>query len=371
MTFLKHTLHCVGAGLVLAATGPVLAQTQGDNFPSARELRAFLSERLPVFLRDDNTKLVGQLLAVPIAAPLRSTFDPNKAIKAFFGDGSVVLSTDCRKTGTPVNERDPGDCTASIGEEAGAGAFTKLSYSKNRGFGNIRFLKRPPVPTVLPDPDKLPSPALSDPAAYEGARKLLVETFGLPDSELPSPPAGAKGLPVRSLIVQGGGETTSRPIVIQKTVFLQRGFALGSPIPVGNFALTHVPGPGKATVSFDADGVANVAVQGWQELQLDPTIVESDAKSGSALLDEIAEDLFADGLRNANDIKFGILISSDQRNHIGYLLPAVQVAVLPAPKSLDAKGQEALAFKATGGIVKEYSLVNRKELTPANRPKGE
>lgn len=370
MKSLQHTLHWLGAGLVLVAAGSVHAQTQGGEFASSRELRAFLSERMPAFLKDDNKALVAQLLKVPLAPPLRSTFDPNKAIKQLLGDGSVITSTDCKRTGTPVAERDPGDCTAAIGDEGGAGAFSRLSYSKSLGFGNIKFIKRPPVPTQLPDPAKLPSPKLSDGEAYDGARKFLADIFGLPDSEIPKPPGSAKGLPVRNLNVQGGGEAKSLPITIQKTVFLQRGFPLANPIPIGNFVLTHVPGPGKATVSFDADGIAGASVQGWHELRLDPAMDEGDAKSGGALLDEIADDLFADGVRSAADIKFGILISSEQRNQIALLLPAVQVQVLQAPKTLDEKGQEALAFKATGGVVKEYALVQRKPESAAGRPEG-
>jgi hypothetical protein len=361
----------LGAALMSAGTVPAFAQ--GAQFQSPREIAAYLSERLPPFLKDDATRkrMVGDMLKVQLAPPLRSTFDPAKAIKLLLGDGSVLLSTDCRRTGTPVGERDAGDCTASIGDEAGAGAFSRLSYSKNLGFGNIKLIRRPAVPTQLPDPEKLPSPRISDATAYEEARKLL-EELGLPQSELPDVPAGAKGgLPVRNLNVQGGGQQAYAPITLQKVVFLQRGFPLQTPIPAGPpGTLTHVPGPGRAVVMFGAEGLAGLAVHEWHELRLDPTITEGDTKTSQALVDEIAEDLFNEGVRSAVDVKFRPLIASEQRNQIGLLLPAVEVVVVPVPRDLDERSQNALAQRTTGGLIREYSLVERKEVTSTGRPGG-
>ncbi|MEO8037806.1 MAG: hypothetical protein ABI794_03500 [Betaproteobacteria bacterium] len=375
MKLIKHTLRALAGGLVLAGAGTAFAQTQPDQFPSPRELRAFLAEHMPKFLSDDatRTRLVAEMLKVPIAPPLSTTFDPNKAIKQLFGDGSVTQSTDCRKVNTPAGERDPGDCTASVGDENGAGAFARLSYSKTRGFGNIKFVKRPPVPTALPDPLKLSPPKLTDAEAYDAARKFLGDTLGLPLAELPTGPAGRR-LPVRNLDVQGGGEQATAPITIQKVVFLQRGFPLSSPIAEGQGTLTHVPGPGKAMVMYDADGLAGAAVQGWVDLRLDPTLGPEDTKSSTALLDEISEDLFNEGVRAAADIKFGILISIDQRNQFALLLPAVQVAVMPTGDrpggKIDEKTQNALAGKATAGVIREYALVNLKPESNAFRPEG-
>jgi len=378
MNALKHALPATAVGLFLAAAGSVHAV----NFQSARELSAFMKERMPPFLQNDEQRkrLVGQMLRVPIARPLAQTFDPNKAIKELFGDGSVIPSTDCRRTGTPVGERDPGDCTASIGDENGRGAFSRLSYSKSLGFGNIKFVKRSPVPTQPPATTDLPSPKLTDAEAFDTALKFLGGVLGMPTgrkygapediSEIPLPPAGGK-LPVRNMNIQGGGDGRTNPITIQKVVFVKRGFPLASPIPVGNFQLTYVPGPGSAIVMFDSNGISGLAVEDWQDLRLDPTMSEEDTKSADALIEEIAEDLFNDGVRSAEDLKFNVLISSEQRNQIGLLLPAVQVSVVPARKNLDEKGQEGLAFQATGGLVKEYSLVNRKEGSNAGRPRPE
>jgi hypothetical protein len=372
MTTIKHILPLIGAGLALAGAGAPLAQ--GAEFKSAREIANFLGERMPPFLKDDalRKQLVGDMLSVK---PTRLAFDPNTAIKLLMGDGSVLPSTDCRRTGTPVGERDPGDCTASIGDEAGAGAFSRLSYSKSIGFGNIKFVKRPAVPTELPDPEKLPSPKLSDAEAYDAARKLLAE-LGLPRSELPDVPGNATGgLPVRNLIVQGGGEKPSAPIIVQKVVFQQRGFELGNKYSGGQGLpdLTHAPAPGKAMVMFDASGIAGVAVQGWADLRLEPGMTAEDSKSGEALMDEISEDLFNEGVRSAEDMKVGILIGMDQRNQIGLLLPAVQVAVVPGGvlRNPSAAEQERLAGRTTGGLIKEYALVNRKQDSSAGRPRGD
>lgn len=360
------------AALLVTGIGSALAQTQSPEFQSPREVFNFLSERMPAFLKDDalRRQLVGSMLKVPLAPPLRSTFDPNKATKTLLGDGSVLLSTDCRRTGTPVGERDPGDCTASIGDENGAGAFTRFSYSKSLGFGNLKFIKRPAVPTQIPDFTKLPQPKLTDNEAYDNARKLVAELLGLPASELLGLPPGAKTPPVRSLNIQAGGEKPISPIILQKIVFLQRGFEITTPGGTGQ-TTTQIQAPGKVAVAFDADGLAGFAVQNWQELRVDPDMSADDTKSGQQLLEEMAEDLFNDGVRSAADVKFGPVISSDQRNQIGLLLPAVQVFVHPTIGRLDEKAQNALAGKATAGLVKEYALVNRKEDSPTGRPRGE
>lgn len=378
MNMFKHALPAAAAGLVLAAAGPVRAV----DFQSPREIAAFMKERMPAYLQDDATRkrLVGEMLKVPIATPLTQTFDPDRAIKALFGDGSVIPSPDCRRTGTPVGERDPGDCTASIGDENGRGAFSKLSYSKSRGFGNIEFLKRSPVPTQPPATTDLPSPKLSDGQYFDDALKFLGSVIGLPAgrkygspqdiSEIPLPPAGAR-LPVRNLNVQGGGDEKTNPITIQKVVFVKRGFPLATPIPIGNFQLTHLPGPGAAMVMFDANGISGLSVHDWQDLRIDPTMSPEDTKSSDALMEEIAEDLFNDGVRSASDLKFQALISSEQRNQIGLLLPAVQVAVIPslALKDPTEDEQAKLAGQTTGGLIKEYALVNRQEASNAGRPR--
>lgn len=360
------------AAFLAASVAPAFAQSQFQEFQSPREVLNFLNERMPAFLKDDalRRQLVGDMLKVPLAPPLRTTFDPNKAIRGLLGDGTVLLSTDCRRTGTPVGERDPGDCTASIGDENGAGAFTRFSYSKSLGFGNLKFIKRPPVPSQIPDFTQLPSPKLTDDEAYGNARKLVTELLGLPASELLGLPAGAKGPPVRSLNIQAGGEKPISPITIQKVVFLQRGFEIPTPGGTGQ-TTTQIPAPGKATVAFDADGVAGLAVQNWQELRVDPGMSPEDTKSGQQLMEEIAEDLFNDGVRSAADVKFGPILSSDQRNQIGLLLPAVQVFLHPTIGKLDEKAQNALQGRATAGLVKEYALVNRKEDSPTGRPRGE
>jgi hypothetical protein len=160
-------------------------------------------------------------------------------------------------------------------------------------------------------------------------------------------------------------------VTVQKVVILKRGFPLATPIPIGNFQLTHLPGPGTAMVMFDANGVSGVSVQNWHDLRIDPTMTEEDTKSGDALMEEIAEDLFNDGVRSASDMKFHAIIASEQRNQIGLLLPAVQVAVLPGLVLKDPTEDEQakLALQTTAALLKEYSLVERKPDSNAGRPR--
>ncbi len=123
--------------------------------------------------------------------------------------------------------------------------------------------------------------------------------------------------------------------------------------------LTHVPLPGKAIVAVDDTGVAGAIVDGWQELRVDPKMSADQAKSGDDLIDEIAEDLFNDGIRSVNRLNFHVAIASDWRGSFGLLLPAVQVDVSPVAHDLSEDQQKQLQGQATAGIVKEYSLVDR------------
>jgi len=357
-TLIKHrSFAAFAAGLALLAAWPTLVQAR--EIKSLEEMKAAVRASLPAFLNQPS-EVVGQLLNVPLAAPLSKSFDQAKAMGAVFGDGSASVSTDCRRRATAAGEADQGDCLASNGRDAGKGAYIQLSFSKNMGNGNIKFLKRPPVDDSM-TPEKLPTAKLSDAAALDQARGFLGGAFGLALEEVPMPPAGAKGSLVRSLAIAGpdatGGQIRSN--VVQKLVTLQRGFPLQKPYvdPITGQVLSHVRGPGMATVAVDDSGVVGAAVSGWQELRRDPRMTANNAKSVNALIDEIAEDLFNNGVRQFELLNFQIQVGADWRGSYGLLLPAVQVALTTFPNDLTEDQQAQLAFKSTANLIREYSLV--------------
>jgi hypothetical protein len=153
----------------------------------------------------------------------------------------------------------------------------------------------------------------------------------------------------------------TQPVIVQKIVSLQRGFPLAKPYvnPVNGMTLTHVPGPGSVMVAVDDSGIVGANVDGWQELRKDPNMSPRDAKPAGALIDEIAEDLFNNGVREFEAIHFQILVDADWRGAFGTLLPAVQIALTPVPNDLDEDQQALLAFRSTAGMIRTYSLVER------------
>lgn len=329
---------------------------------SVEEMMAQVRQNLPDFLKDP-ADVVNQMLNVELATPLSKSFNPNAAIKAVFGDGSVNVATDCRRRATPVGDPDQGDCTVQSGNMAGKGQFLLLQYSKNMGNGNIKHLKRPPVDDSMTT-DKLPRARMTDAEAMEAARKFLAEAFGLGMEEVPLPPAGAKSSMVRNLAMVGTDDrgALAQPIVTQKHVFWQRGWKLGKAYGgPDSMELTHVPGPGMAMVAMDDSGIVGARVMEWQELRKDPKMTADLAKSTDELIEEIAEDLFGNGVRNFDRLNFGLHIASDWRGTFGLLLPAVQVSVNAVPADLSEDDQAKYAGKTTAGLIRNYPLVHRLE----------
>jgi hypothetical protein len=357
---------CAIVLLAAAAT----ASAQRYDVKSPQELAGLLRENLPFFLKGDTRGLVENILAVELAPPLRSTFKPDTAVRAVFGDASPITSPDCRRTQTPVGERDPDECAVTLGQETGNGQYRRLAYSKNLGFGNIRFLLRDPIPQTPSRPDALPTARMSDKEAAAMGIAFLHGAFGMPAAEIPS------GLPwdlsVRSLAIQGLADDARQlqTVVLHKTLFVPRTLALPRPIvDPGNAQqrLERIRAPGKAQVSMNDQGITGAAVHNWIELMKDPKLTADAAKSTDQLIEEIAEDLFSEGVRQIENIAFTVEISADSRGRIGLLLPAVQVSV--SPVSRDPKEDEQVRYdgkRSTGGVQKLYSLVNLPETEQRN-----
>jgi hypothetical protein len=371
MSILKHgkLVAALAFAAALADVGTAHAQrVPPTDVDSLDQMIGEVMKNMPEFLKGDNVALVENMMAVKLADPLSRTFDPNFAIKELFGDDPVFISLDCRRRGTPVGEPDQGDCVASNGQERGRGKYTQLSYSKNMGKGDIKFLKRGPVDDNL-TPEKLPTAKLSDQEAEAKALEFLGK-LGLPTQEIPAPTNGNRNI-VRSFAI-GGADDENRvqiePIIVQKHVLLRRGLPLGQAIPVGNQFLTHLPLPGQAMVAVDDTGVVAGLVSDWQELRKpDTAVTEDKAKSGDDLAREIAQDLFNDGIRRIGSMRFNIVLSSEWRGTFGVMLPAVQVGLSPVPpddpgKPPSEEQQNALALTSTGAILKEYSLVERADV---------
>jgi hypothetical protein len=177
---------------------------------------------------------------------------------------------------------------------------------------------------------------------------------------------------VSDLAVQGQsvqGENIN-PIVIQKLVRIPRGLRVDlPPDPTSGRSLPYVPAPGVAKVLFDANGMAGMMVEDWQELRTDPTLNAGNAKKRSDLVREIAEDLLADGGGRIANVSAHIVFGSDWRGTFGYLVPAVRVYVAPVVGTLNADQFDEIERGkiGTAGIVREYALIARPDFTVPTR----
>ena len=343
----------------LMSASPAFGQSQ--NVPPSRgEISRIVREMMPPVLKTDLPALVDNLLNVELGKPLNESFDPERAAAQVFGRLPRSPAPDCLRRGTPVGEADQADCVVSNGQEGGAGAYTRLSYSKNIGAGNIKFLRRGPVQDL--DPSKLASVKTSDAQVDAGAREFLVSSFGLPPNELPVLPAGVRP-PVRQLTIGFDKGSGIAPVVVQKTVHLRRSLKLPKPIsiPGTNAQLTHITGPGSAMVALDDTGVVGAAVADWHALRRDPNISARNAKTTEDLIEEIADDIFEEGGGPIASMRFQIVVASDWRGSHGLLLPAVQVYVAPVARDPTEDQQRQMAGGTTAGMVREYALVRRSE----------
>jgi len=355
----KLSAAIIAATCTLALSGLAYAQ-DGDGDLDERVLMELVLAAMPPVITENNADLVKNLLEVPLGTPLSRSFNYNTARGAVFGRIVPSLTPECQKTGTPVGELDQGECTASNGSEGGGEAFSSLSFSKNLGLGNIRFLSRPKVVDLTPG--DLKPVTMSDEDAYNMALDFLEKSFGLPVKEEVPPPPNALVLPVKKLTIGFDKGTGVEPVVVQKVVYLRRGLALPTRYKDEQTGreLTHVAAPGLARVVFDSTSnlskkPISAVISNWQELRSASHIDPKFAKSKTQLAEEIAQDLFHDGGGHVGIIAILIGLMAEPRGGFGLLLPAVQVYLAPGGKDTEPPGP------TTGAIMREYSLVDFQE----------
>lgn len=360
---LRTKLSVAAALLVLLPSA--FAQTTSD------ELRRLVAAAMPPVIGKDNTELAKKLQSIKIDGAISKNFDSAKVAKALFGRNQPSEAADCRTTTTAAKEADEGLCHLTFGQrDDPTGAFTMLAFSKNIGQGRIKFIKRPAF--KLDGTPSLTPVKLTDAEAYQQALKF-VDLLGVPRSEIPVPPAGAKiPFPVRSLGMGAANEAGAKSqIAIMKVVSLQRAFE----VPGGIFkdangnALTHLLAPGGATVAIDDTGVQIAQVDGWSDAQMDPKLDPRLAKSVDQLVSEIADDLHQEGIDKVGTLSILIGLRKAYPNPedpnpplcpvCGVLRPSLKVIVSQAGAGSLPVGQ---AEAVTPGLVREYDLVEQTEV---------
>lgn len=357
----------------LATVAPITsdAQTAGDR----EVLRAAVLNALTPMLGSDSGEVVGRLMKVKIEGSISRNFNLAKVNQAAFGRNGGVAAADCRVATTPANEPDEGQCLLESGKRDDPnGAYTSLSFSKNIGQGNIKFIKRA-ASNGSGDPVSV---KLSDADAYKKALEFA-DILGLPRSEIPLPPADAKvKFPVRTLVVGAGEKRGSdTKFEIQKVVSLPRALVVPGGLfkdPATGNVLSHVLLPGNATFAVTDGGVQFARIDGWSDAQFDPKLDPSKAKSVSQLASEITDDLYNEGVRKVGRLSVLIALrraypNPDDPNPplcpvCGVLRPALKVLISQVGPGRIETSEKSLAAP---GLVREYDLVDQVESERAAR----
>jgi len=369
-TKLHRTAPYLLAAAMAFAAAPAAAQNREGTIGQVLtfdQLIVVIANALPPVLTENNVGLLKQMMAAPIADPLSKTFSLAAAKQGVFGFAQPAQGPDCGRTGTPVGEPDQGDCNLTLGSPDGPGAFKQLSFSKNLGVGNIRYLRR----DGQVDPAKLLPVTLDNKSAQDMAVNFLVKFWGIPLSELPLPPAGAlnPGAFVSTLTLSGDdGTGATQPLPIVKLVTIPRGLLVNLRDAQGNLQ-QFAPAPGNVSVLVGDRGVMGAAVENWQELRMDPNLNPENAKPKSQLVNEIARDLVGEaggGAVRLAALSAHIVFQTDFRGTFGLLVPAVMVYATPvngdlSPLQVDQITQGHIG---TAGFVREYALVASPEPVP-------
>lgn len=373
MTTQLQRTYLLAAALSITAA-PAAAQnregTIGQTY-NFDQLIVVIANALPPLITEDNVGLLKQMQQAPIADPLSKTFVLDVAKRGAFGFSQPTQGPDCARLATPVGEPDQGDCTLTLGTADGGGAFRQLSFSKNLGVGNIRFLRR----DGLVDPAKLQPVAIDDKTAQGMATNFLFKFFGIPQAELPVPNPtefpNANPTPFVNTLTLGGRADEGPEeltVPIAKLVTIPRALRANLKDAAGG-GMPFVPAPGSVSVLIDNRGVIGATVENWQELHLDPNLNPENAKSKSELAREIAQDLVGEaggGAVRLAGLAAHVVYHTDFRGSFGVLVPAVQIYASPVNGDLSPAqfDQITLGHIGTAGFAREYSLVRSPELVP-------
>lgn len=363
---------CAAALAALACCLPAQAQSRLDVLQ--KDVAAALSRVMP----NGPAEVVDKLANVRPDGAISRGFNPGRVSQAVFGRGSPSAAPECRGATTPMKEPDEGLCTLELGgRDDPAGGYIQLAFSKNIGQGDIRYFRRA---AFKPGDEATPQPLkLSDEDAYKTAL-AFAELLGIPKSEIPQPPPGAKvPLPVRTLVAGSADEPggSARQFELQKVVVLPRAFVVPGGLlrdSASGIALNHVVAPGQAVIAINDAGVQFAQVQGWSDAQIDPKTDGRRAKSASTLVNEITQDLWNEGVREVRSMSVLIALRKgyphpDDPNPplcpvCGVLQPALKVIVSQAPRERLQTSEKAFAAP---GVVREYDLLAPTEAEGALR----
>jgi hypothetical protein len=365
----KHRIS-LGLALMACATS-VLAQS------SMEELRSQIARAMPPVIGKSNSELVSKLMSIQPGTPISRSFDAGKVSRLVFGRTAPTRAPDCAATKTTAGEVDDSLCSLSTGKaDDPTGPYTLLSFSKNISLGDIKFIKRSAF--KLDETTSPPSVKKTDAQAYDEALKFL-EALGVPISEIPKPPQGAKNpYPVRSLAAGATDGKAQNGLLIpavQKIVDIPRAFEVPGGLytdAASGITLRHVLAPGSALIAIDDNGVQTALVKGWGDVQMDKRLNPQAAKTDQELIDEITQDLYSEGVRKIGTLSILIGLRNGYPNPDDPDSPDCPACLLTPSLKVMVSHVERGPFRPTEGqpfaapgVVREYDLVHATEQRPS------
>ena len=352
--------HIAAAAAVIGLSLPAHAQVPPDlppadpPPPTRAALESMIDAALPSVVGTQD--LITELRQARFGTPLIQAFDLETAVAAVFGGQSPVFAPSCSQLVTPSGDRDWGDCTASVGQRNGSGAYTELQFSKNMQIGNVKFFKRPA--DIIIDPRTIRPVQMDDPTAYNTTVSFLRTTFGLSNLDIPPPPPGAT-LPVRNIVL-GWAQSPQgfNQVPVQKLVVIKRGARLPNGIVIEGRQVRWLRAPGDARAVIDANNVVvHAQIRGWQQVgHRSGTYV---VKNRARMIDEIADRIQSESqgpIATINaQIELGAVgVDDEVWNQPVY--GVVRLSIAPLPRDLDEPLQGLQA--TTGAYEQTFALVD-------------
>ena len=331
--------------------------------PSREEIMRMIDEALPSLIGDDNSGLVEQLLDARLGKPISENLDLDASLRAIFGRRRPALDPDCLRDTTASGDPSPDPCIATVGDAAGRGAYTEFSWSKNLGFGDLKFMRRLADGSVMPG--EIKPVQMTDKEAYDAALNFLVGTMGVPPEEIPQAPDGANNpFLVRTLAI-GGIDPTGRQEVIEamKMVQIPRALLVNLRDPTTGRELPYVPSTGEAYVLMNDEGIWQASVRKWREMVRSSRVDPRNAKSRDELIEEITDTIMDNSASPI--VLLGVRLelqavepvrSAASQKVLWAMLPAVQISISPVARDPDEDEQHQ-AGPDTAGHTLDFSLV--------------
>jgi len=337
MKLLNALIVAAAASVALGSVVHAGEETREENIASPKDIARLLDAGMPEPLSDNNVELVSAMLKPQLGKSWKKSLDLDLISEQLFDGKKPQIDGNCYG-----NRFDFSECKMTAGEAAGKGDYTKLAFVDSKAKTSLRFAKR----TVADDVPKRVT--MSNAEAYKKAINLVVETFGISEVEIPVAPTNAKQpYPVKTVnLATSTGKGVSSDIPVQKLVSIQRGLHVDK--------LGWIPGPGRLTLSFTANGLNAAAVRSWADMsEYGQNVDPRKAKSRTELIEELTTLLQKEGIGKLHSARSLLAVSLPT----GAESPVPVLRVFASAQADDLTEKEQANVVSSAGVVFEIPLV--------------